>query len=90
MEFLGTLIPSSPGTNVWSLVLALGFKQDQTSPCPHGARALWGGRQTSREMESVLAGAAGVTQERDGEGQQVSTEGLYSSWSGGGASPKRP
>ena len=60
---LGTLLPSSPGTNVWSLVQALGFKQDQTSPCPHGARALWGGRQTSREMESVLAGATGVTRE---------------------------
>uniref|UniRef100_A0A3Q1MCM8 Ig-like domain-containing protein n=1 Tax=Bos taurus TaxID=9913 RepID=A0A3Q1MCM8_BOVIN len=43
------------GTNVWSLVLALGFKQDQTSPCPHGAHALWGGRQTSREIKSVLA-----------------------------------
>ena len=65
MEFLGTLLPSSPGPNVWSLVLALGFKQDQTSPCPHGAHALWGGRQTSREIKSVLAGATGVTQERE-------------------------
>ncbi|XP_069407012.1 cell adhesion molecule CEACAM7-like isoform X4 [Ovis canadensis] len=45
------------GTNVWSLVQALGFKQDQTSPCPHEACALWGGRHTRREMESVLAGS---------------------------------
>ena len=63
MEFLGTLLPSSPGTNVWSLVQAQGFKQDQRSPCPHRARALWGGRHTSREMESGLAGATGVIQE---------------------------
>ena len=65
MEILGTLLPSSPGPNVWSLVLALGFKQHQTSPSPHGAHALWGGRQTSREIESMLAGAAGITQERE-------------------------
>ena len=32
-------------------------------------------------MESVLAGAPGVTKESERDGSAVSTQGLYSSWS---------
>ena len=49
------------------------------------------GRKThNREMESVLAGAPGVTQEPEREGSAVSTQGLYSSWSFWGHLPRGP